>query len=125
MKREAILFILNGGIATAVHFTVLILLIEKLDVQSLVHANIVAGVAGVSYSFLGNKYFVFNFPRGNIYYQASKFILIYICIIFFHTLILNISTNVYGLDYRASFVIASLIIIIISFLSNKFMVFRQ
>ena len=94
-----------------------------LDV-SLAHANVIAGIAGVSCSFFGSKYFVFNRPQGNMQYQAVKFIVIYICTIIIHTLILTWLSNAYGLDYRISFVIASFFVMTITFLSNKFMVFN-
>ena len=124
MKREVLYFLLNGGFATAVHFFILLVVVESFSGVHIALANTIAGIGGVLSSFLGNRYFVFKSDEGKIHYQALKFIVLYIFIIMSHTFLISILTVVYGVDYRVSFVIASAIMLVLSFLSNKFMVFR-
>lgn len=115
---------MNGGFATAVHFFILLIVVETFSGVHIALANTIAGMGGVLSSFLGNKYFVFENDDGKIHHQAVKFIVLYIFIIMSHTLLISILTVVYGVDYRVSFVIASSLMLVLSFLSNKFMVFR-
>lgn len=124
MRRQVILFILNGGMATVVHFSVLFLLIELFHVPSLVWANLTAGAVAITCSFMGNKYIVFNSHNEVMLHQLLKFVLVYICALFFHTFAIYELSSVYGIDYRVAFVVASFLVIMFTFLSNKLMVFK-
>jgi len=124
-KYEIIRFIINGLLATAVHFGVLTFCIEVIGIQSAGLSNLIAAVFGISASFLGSRYFVFS-PTGEaIAKQALKFSGLYGAIALLHGLMLLIWTDHYGLDYRMGFLIATIIQVSLSYLGNKFLVFKK
>ena len=57
--------------------------------------------------------------------QAIKFSGLYGFIAVLHGLVLLIWTDLYDLDYRFGFIIATLIQVSLSYLGNKFLVFRK
>jgi putative flippase GtrA len=123
MSREIIFFILNGIVATLVHFFILLVFIDVIQLDSLIISNIFAGIAGMTSSFLGNRKFVFNTSKVNLSEQLLKFIALYLSVIILHTVVISIFTNIFTIDYRISFVIASSFVISVSFLINKFVIF--
>ncbi|MBT4764775.1 GtrA family protein [bacterium] len=124
MKRKAMKFLINGGISTIIHYLALIFIVEIISI-SFVIANILAGILGTTYSFIGNKYFVFKSHEESMHYQAVKFLILYGFLIAAHTLILFSLTNMIGFDYRVSFVLASIVLAIVSFLLNNSLVFNK
>ncbi len=124
MKRKEIKFLINGGVSTVIHYSALIFIVEIISI-SFVIANILAGILGTTCSFIGNKYFVFKSHEESVSYQAVKFLILYGFLIAVHTLILFSLTNMIGFDYRVSFVLASIILAIVSFLLNNSIVFNK
>lgn len=122
--RELIRYGINGVIATAVHFTALYFNIHVLNVPSAGLANLVAAVFGITVSFLGSRYFVFNKTGETITAQAIKFSGLYGTMAILHGLVLLVWTDWLTLDYRDGFLIATSFQVSISYLGNKFLVFK-
>jgi putative flippase GtrA len=114
----------NGVVATGVHYGVLVLLLEQLQVRSAGVANLAAAGFGISASFLGNRYFVFGQTQSALLRQAWRFSLLYGVIAFIHGGILFLWTDLYQLDYRAGFLVATFFQFVFSYVGNRFLVFR-
>lgn len=117
-------FVINGLLATAVHFGVLTLNIEVLGVMSAGLANAIAAIAGTTFSFLGSRYFVFSAKDGALFPQASKFALLYASMATLHGSVLYGWTDVMRLDYRLGFVLATALQFVLSYWGNQRWVFR-
>lgn len=123
-RTEVSRYIINGLVATAIHYSVLTFNIEIAGMQSAGLANMIAAVFGISSSFLGSRYYVFKRQHDPISDQAAKFVLLYAFIACLHGLVLYAWTDVYKLDYRAGFIMATFLQVAISYLGNKFLVFK-
>ena len=98
--------------------------LEAIEAPSAGLANLIAAVFGIGASFLGSRYFVFAATNEPILKQAVKFSGLYGAIALLHALVLLIWTDWYGLDYRLGFLLATAIQVSLSYLGNKFLVFR-
>ena len=87
-------------------------------------ANAIAAVFGITVSFLGSRYFVFHGRQGSLARQGSLFLLIYAAIAVLHALVMYVWADRWGLDYRAGFVLATGMQMAVSFVANKFLVFK-
>lgn len=121
---EIIRYVINGIIATAVHFGVLTFNLKVLDMHSAGLANLTAAGFGIFSSFLGNRYFVFGKHQVNIVSQAIKFSFLYLATAIIHTGVLFIWSDCLLLDYKIGFLLATLIQFLVSYTSNKLMVFK-
>lgn len=83
-----------------------------------------ASVFGITSSFLGNRYFVFQDSDESFRQQILRFIILSVTLAGVHGFVMYLGTDVYGTDYRISFLIATVIQTILSFLGNKIMVFK-
>ena len=117
-------YVLNGLLATAVHYGVLTLNLQYVEMPSAGLANLFAAVFGISCSFLGNRYFVFRKHEGSLFGQARSFLLLYGLIACLHGLVLFSWTDVCGFDYRSGFVIATALQVLLSYMGNKQLVFK-
>ncbi|MEH6515305.1 MAG: GtrA family protein [Halioglobus sp.] len=122
---EIFRYILNGVLATIVHFSVLYLNIEVLGFESAGLSNLVAALFGISASYLGNRYFVFKRTDESFAKQAGLFVGLYSLIALGHGFILFTWTDIYLLDYRIGFIIATGFQFLLSYTGNKILVFRQ
>jgi len=118
-------YFINGLLATAVHYGVLTLNLQYLDMQSAGLANMLAAVFGITSSFFGNRYFVFRKHQGGLLSQAGSFLLLYAAIACLHGAVLFGWTDVGGLDYRLGFLVATFLQVILSYWGNKRLVFKQ
>jgi putative flippase GtrA len=118
-------YVINGLIATAVHFAVLTLLLEFAHLPSAGLANLIAAGFGITASFLGNRHFVFSATGGPVTHQAFRFGLLYASIAVLHGATLAIWTDWLDQDYRIGFVIATGLQFALSYLGNKRLVFSQ
>ena len=122
---ELIRYLINGVLATAVHFGILSFNLNIVDFASAGFANFIASLFGIGTSFLGNRYFVFPKTGEAIMTQAMKFGGLYGVIAVFHGLVLLLWTDWYALDYRIGFLIATAVQVSLSYLGNKLLVFRK
>lgn len=121
---QALRYVINGLVATAVHYGVLRFNIEVLHVPLAAAANALAAVFGITVSFLGSRYFVFRGRQGSLARQGSLFLLIYASIALLHALVMYLWADRWGLDYRIGFVLATAMQVAVSFVANKFLVFK-
>lgn len=117
-------FLINGVVATGVHFSVLSFCLKILMWHSAGLSNMTASVFGITSSFLGNRYFVFQESDEPFRQQIIRFIILSVTLAGVHGFVMYLGTDVYGTDYRISFLIATVIQTILSFLGNKIMVFK-
>jgi len=123
-KQQITRYAINGAVATAVHFSVLTFNLQVLSFPSAGLANLLAAVAGISTSFLGSRYYVFDKTDGSFFHQLGKFILLYAMIACLHGLILFVWTDRWHFDYKLGFLIATATQVSLSYLGNKKLVFN-
>jgi putative flippase GtrA len=117
-------YIVNGIIATLLHYSVLYINIEIIELKSIGIANFIAAIFGIIMSFLGNKFFVFTYSKGKFSNQIIFFMLLYFTIAFMHGVLLYIWSDLYHMDYRIGFVIATILQALLSYTGNKKIVFK-
>jgi putative flippase GtrA len=125
LRSQAARYVLNGLLASAVHFAVLLLALDLLHLRSAGLSNLLASVVGISASFLGNRYFVFAASAQPFADQLLRFGGLYGAIAAVHAVTLWAWTDVGGLDYRVGFLLAVGIQLILSFVGNKTLVFNR
>jgi len=118
-------YIINGLIATSVHYGVLKFNIEILNFLSAGLASLTASAFGIASSFLGSRYFVFRKSRESIKFQAIKFSGFYGLIAILHFSVLFVWHDYLGLDFRFGFLIATALQLPISYIANKYIVFKK
>jgi len=123
-KAEIIRYIINGVLATGVHYSVLTFNMQMYDMQSAGLANLIAAFFGITASFIGSRYFVFKKHLEPIHNQAVKFTLLYASIACLHGLVLYGWSDVYGFDYRIGFIMATFLQVLLSYRGNKMLVFK-
>jgi len=117
-------YVVNGLLATAVHFGVLTFNLQVLQMQYAGLANLIAAGFGITTSFIGSRYFVFEGRGRPLLQQAARFGLLYAAIALLHGAVLFGWTDVLGLDYRAGFLVATALQVLLSFWGNKHLVFK-
>ena len=118
-------YIANGLLATAVHFSVLQINLKLLGMTSAGLANFIAAFFGITASFVGSRYFVFQAHLQPILRQALMFGGLYAAIACLHGLVLYAWTDRWGWDYRIGFLLATVLQVVLSYWSNKHLVFRK
>ena len=121
---EILRYALNGLVATAVHFGVLTFNLEVLEIPSAGLSNLIAAVFGIGASFIGSRYFVFPATDASMLGQAIKFSSLYGGIALLHGLVLLAWTDWLGMDYRWGFLLATGLQVVLSYIGNKFLVFK-
>jgi putative flippase GtrA len=121
---QVVRYIINGLVATAVHFSVLRFCMEVLHVPLAGEANAIAACFGITVSFLGSRYFVFRGQEGSVVKQGSLFLGVYAVIALLHATVMYIWTDRMGFDYRIGFVLATCMQMAFSFVANKLLVFK-
>ena len=122
---EIVRYVINGLVATFVHFIVLTFNVEWLQIGSAGISNFLAAICGIATSFLGSRYYVFRGHRSSIISQAFSFIFLYLFIAVIHGLLLFVWTDIYKNDYRIGFLIATFVQVTMSYTGNKFWVFNR
>jgi putative flippase GtrA len=123
---EFVRYVLNGLMATVVHYAVLAFNLHVLGFSSAGLANLVAAMFGIGGSFLGNRYFVFAHGARDAWHgQAARFIGLYGSIALFHGLVMWLWADWLGNDYRVGFLLATAMQFALSYVGNKLLVFKQ
>lgn len=117
-------YVVNGVVATAAHYTALSVLIEGFEMPWAGLANMIAAAFGIGVSFAGNRLFVFRKSNVPILPQVSRFLLLYGVIALVHGAILFVWSDVYGLDYRLGFLVATGVQFTLSYVGNLLLVFK-
>ncbi|WP_367381297.1 GtrA family protein [Stenotrophomonas cyclobalanopsidis] len=121
---QVVRYLINGVVATAVHYGVLQFNIEVLYVQLASVANAIAAVFGITVSFIGSRYFVFRGQQSSVVRQGAHFVLVYVLIALLHAAVMYVWADYLGMDYRIGFLLATGMQMVLSFLANKFLVFK-
>jgi putative flippase GtrA len=124
LAKQSVRYLINGLAATAVHFVVLTFNLKVLGWGSAGIANLVAAVFGITASFLGSRYFVFQGSVEPLVNQIYRFIFLYAAIAFLHGTLMYLWADHYGLNYIAGFVVATGMQVLCSYWGNKRMVFK-
>ncbi|MBT2768157.1 GtrA family protein [Stenotrophomonas sp. ISL-67] len=122
--RQLLRYVINGLVATGVHFAVLTLLVEVVHVPSKGVANLLAAAVAIVASFLGNRLFVFAATQARASGQLWRFVLLYAAIALLNGGLMALWSDVLKFDYRVGFVLISIIQFILSFLGNRLLVFK-
>jgi putative flippase GtrA len=120
---QPVRYIINGLVATVVHYGVLRAGLEVVHLQSAAFANFIGAVFGITVSFAGSRYFVFRSDREPILRQLARFVTLYAAIACTHTLILFVWSDVWRLDYTYGFIIAMILQVTGSYFGNRYLVF--
>lgn len=123
--KEIIRYIINGIVATAVHFSILTFNIEVIHISSAGLANFIAAIFGITVSFLGSRYYVYENHTGTFMNHVVKFGLLYASIALLHGFVLFVWSDHYGLDWRLGFLVATVIQVTLSYIGNKVWVFNN
>lgn len=115
-------FILNGLLATCVHYGALSVLIEIIQLSSAGIANGIASLFGIATSYLGNRSYVFRTKR-TMQQTLPRFMILYAAVAFLHTTVLVLWTDVARLPYTFGFLIATGGAVLVTFLGNASIVF--
>lgn len=118
-------YAINGVVATLAHFGTLTFNLKILGFASAGWANFCAALVGITVSFLGSRYFVYARTGQSLLSEATRFAGLYGAIAVLHGLVLSGWTDWMHLDYRWGFLIATGMQVALSYLGNKFLVFKQ
>lgn len=121
--RQPLRYIINGLVATGVHFSVFMFNIHVLKISLAGVANLSAACVGIFIAFLGNRHFVFP-NHSKIAPQALKFFAMYVFLALMHGAVLTVWTDWRGFNYQTGFFIAIMLQVIGGYLGNKYWVFR-
>jgi putative flippase GtrA len=124
-SAEVVRFLLNGVFATAVHYGVLTLNVEVLGISPVGLANFVAAWFGITASFLGSRWFVFQNVDAPVMQQAVRFVSLYALIACLHGIVLYLWSDRAGWNYSAGFLVATGLQTVLSYLGNRFLVFKN
>lgn len=121
---EAGRFIVNGLLASAVHYAALSFNLQVLEMPSAGLANFFAAWFGIAASFIGSRFFVFRHREEPWVQQAKRFLASYAAIACLHGLLLYAWTDRLHLDYTVGLILAAMMQAVLSYLSNKLLVFK-
>lgn len=121
--HEFLRYVINGVVATVVHYGVLTFNLKVAGIPSAGIANLIAAAFGITCSFLGSRYFVFRATHRPFHGQALRFATLYVLIGLVHGLVLYLWTDRLGLSYTIGFLIATAVQFTLSFVGNKKLVF--
>ena len=122
---ELFRYVVNGLIATAANYSAMAFFIDFLSKGNAWLASILACAVGITVSFLGSRYFVFNSSsKGEVIPQIGRFICVYASAAALYGLVLYFWTDCLGYPWQIGFLLATGLQVCISYLANKFFVFK-
>ncbi|SDR38855.1 Putative flippase GtrA (transmembrane translocase of bactoprenol-linked glucose) [Rhizobiales bacterium GAS113] len=123
-RRTAPLFVLNGLLATALQYAILVMLVEIAHLGSVGLANGVASLCGIGASYFGNRFVVFRAPTATLR-TLPRFLLLYGVIAVINALAMWLWSDFWGLPYTPGFVLVTGLATMVSYLGNRYFVFRN
>jgi putative flippase GtrA len=117
-------YLVNGCVATGVHFVVLVFSMQVLNWSSAGVANGLASLIGIATSFVGSRYYVFKHSPETAASQITKFLMLYLSIALLHAGVLLVWADYYHLNYVIGFFVATLMQLMLSYWGNKVLVFK-
>lgn len=122
-RFQVIRFILVGGTSAVLEFSLLVLLVEKLEMGYL-PSNILAFSLTNIITYLLSRYFVFSPTDRKKRHEAALFIAFLSGGLLINQSVLWAVVEFVGLDYRISKVVAILVTIVWNFFTRKYIVFK-
>lgn len=123
-RAQLLRYIINGLLATALHFAILTFNLEVLQIPSAGVANFIAACIAITFSFFSSRHFVFRAAHAPVVRQAVFFVVLYALLAVAHGVILYLWTDRAGLDYRIGFLLATCVQVAGSYIGNKLLVFK-
>ena len=122
--QEIFLFLINGFLATSVHFAALILFVNFAGLSYGV-SNFLSFLVGSISSFLGNKFFVFKVKnKFRSTSQFIKFFFLYLTLAIEHGIALYWWSDINEYNYIVGFLLITMLNMVISFIFNKYIIFN-
>ena len=123
-RGQLLRYLINGLVATTLHFAILAFNLEVLHVASAGLANFVAACIAITFSFSSSRHFLFRAAHTPVLRQAVAFGVLYALLAVTHGVILYLWTDRAGFDYRIGFLVATGFKVACSFIGNKLLVFK-
>tara|TARA_B100000787_G_scaffold98921_1_gene72976 strand:+ start:664 stop:1089 length:426 start_codon:yes stop_codon:yes gene_type:complete len=124
VAQEIFLFLINGFLATLVHFVTLTLFVNFAGL-SFGASNFISFLVGAISSFLGNKFFVFKVKnKFRTTSQFIKFLFLYLTLAFEHGIALYWWSDINEYNYIVGFLLIAMLNMAISFIINKYIIFN-
>ncbi|GAA6143114.1 GtrA family protein [Hydrogenophaga sp. 5NK40-0174] len=127
LQRRWVRYLINGVVATCVHYAVLALLVDGAQMASAGLANLLAACVGIAVSFAGNRWFVFRAQASGRHWtsQGTRFVVSYGLLALVHGAVLAVWTDVLHWDYRLGFLLALCLQVVLGYAANRFFVFAD
>lgn len=122
MTRHALRFALVGGIATLVHYAVLIGLTETTPVGAVV-ASAAGFMLGVGFNYLGNYYFTFASSECH-WHAGPKFAAVASIGLTLNTALMYVLVEVVGARYILAQLVATALVLFWNFFANRHWTYR-
>lgn len=120
---EILRFGLVGLAATAMHYLILRLAVEHLEIPPSL-ANGMAFLCALSVTYLGQSLWVFQKHSQHSVGQMLRFAISLVFGFFANIGIMAVSVNAFGLSYQNGFLLSLLLVPALSFMINRFWVFN-
>ena len=120
---EIIRYIINGLVATGVHYGVFMFNLNYITSGSAGLANFFASFFGISASFIGSRYFVFQSRQASLLKQLIKFSALYAAIAVMSGLILFIWSDLLNLNKSLGFLVGVVLQAALSYVGGRRLVF--
>ena len=117
-------FAMVGAIAAAVHFSVVLLLVETLDLKPLL-ANIFAFLTAFCVSFSGQKLFTFADRQKSLRDSLGPYFLISLISFGCNELLFSIALYLFHVPYQLALLMVLLIVAIGTYLGSKYWAFSS
>lgn len=124
VRAQLVRYIINGLLATALHFAILTFNLEVLHLPSAGVANFIAASIAITFSFFSSRHFVFRATHAPMLPQVMAFGVLYALLAVAHGVILYLWTDRAGFDYRIGFLLATCVQVAGSYIGNKRVVFK-
>ena len=124
LQYQTVRYLLNGILATLIHYFVLLFCLEILEIKSAGISNFFSSFFGIAFSFIGNRYYVFNNYNISALSQLKKFLPLYYILSIFQGGILYFWSDLLNYNYNIGFAICILFQVIIGYLGGKYFVFN-
>ena len=122
--KEIARFIVGGLISLSVCYTSLYFLVEIFGVNYLLGTNLAAAIT-FFFSYIVNKYFVFQDRRDRHITQGSRFIFLQIFLAILANITLIVGVELAGINYFILVVLLGPILASVNYLAQKTVVFNR
>lgn len=125
LMNEFFRYIINGLVATAAHYCTLNINVLLFKFESIGVANLLAACVGITVSFIGSRYFVYQEHTNSFVSQFARFSMLYMSIALLHGSFLYLWSDMYHMSYNVGFLIATVFQVLLSYFGNKILVFKN